>query len=118
MHKKEPQEPPKHTSEHVKSLKISWGCAPSPPLHNPFWEPPLFVLPLGLPNPLGGPGYCSGGSRILKRGACIWSLYLTKLDKAREARQRGVWGHAALEIFLISDLRSFLVPFLGDIARV
>ena len=54
----------------------------------------------------------------MKRGACTWSLYLTKLDKAREARQLGVWEHAALEIFLISDLRSFLVPFLGDIARV
>ena len=64
----------------------------------------------------------SGRSRILKRGVplCNWSLYLAKRNKARKAHplRGGGWGHAPAGKFLISDLRSFLVPFWGEIARV
>ena len=52
MHEKEPQEPPEHTSEHVKSQNF---LGARPPSHNPFCGAPLFVFALGPPNPLGGP---------------------------------------------------------------
>ena len=48
-------------------------------------------------------------------------LYMAKHNKVCEAclLGGGVWGHAPQENFLISDfLRSFLVPFWGEIARV
>ena len=56
MHEKEPQKPPEHTSEHVKSQHFLAAC-PQPPLTQSILWGPTFVFALGPPpNPLGGPG--------------------------------------------------------------
>ena len=64
MHKKEPQEPPEHTSDHVKSQNFLGAC-PQTPSHNPFCGAPIFVFAVGPPNPLGDPGMVAGNeSRV------------------------------------------------------
>ena len=57
MHEKEPQEPPEHTSEHVKSQIFPGGVPPDPPHTVHFIGPHFLYLPWAPPNPLGGPGY-------------------------------------------------------------
>ena len=49
MHEKEPQEPPEHTSEYVKSQNFL-GRAPRPPSHNPFVGPHFLYLPWAPPS--------------------------------------------------------------------
>ena len=51
---KEPQEPPEHTSEHVKSLSFLEVCPQTPTIY--FTGPHLLYLPWApqTPNPLGG----------------------------------------------------------------
>ena len=61
MHEKEPQEPPEHTSEHVK---FPGGGAPIPLSHNPFCGAPLLVFALGPPNPLGSPAHINCGHAL------------------------------------------------------
>ena len=53
MHKKEPEKPSDHTSEHVK---FSGGVPPDPP--HTVWAQ-LFLFALGPHNPLGGPAWKS-----------------------------------------------------------
>ena len=50
MHIKEPQKPPEHTSEHVKS----WRHSPDPLTQSLAWAP-LYIFALGSSNLLGGP---------------------------------------------------------------
>ena len=74
MHKKEPQEPPEHTSEHLKSQNFLGAC-PRPPSHNPFCGAPLFVLALGPPNPLSGP-VCVCVCLCMRACVCMCCVYV------------------------------------------
>ena len=55
MSEKEPQKPPEHTSEQVKSQNFLGACAPDPP-HTIYKRGPTFCICPGPHNPLGGPG--------------------------------------------------------------
>ena len=48
MRKKEPQEPPEHTSEHVKSQNFM-GAHPQIPSHHPYFGAALFVFAMPPP---------------------------------------------------------------------
>ena len=54
MHKKEPQKPPEHASEHVKPQNFLGACPQTPLAQSILWAP-LFVFALGPSHPLGGP---------------------------------------------------------------
>ena len=56
MHEKEHQEPPEHTSEHVKSQNFLGACPQRPLTQSILWGLNFLYLPWG-PNPLGGPDY-------------------------------------------------------------
>ena len=55
MHEKEPQEPPEHTSQHVKSQNFLGVCPQTPLTQAILWGPTFCICP-GPPNPLSGPG--------------------------------------------------------------
>ena len=63
----EPQEPPERTSERVKSEIFLGACSQTPLTQSILWAP-LFVLALGLPNPLSGPGLTKQGFQGLVVG--------------------------------------------------
>ena len=56
MHDEEPQEPPEHTSEHVKSQNFLGACPQTPLVQSILRGSTFFFLlfALGPPNPLGG----------------------------------------------------------------
>ena len=54
MHKKEPQKPPEHTSEHVKRQNFLGACPQTPLAQSILWAP-LFAFALGPSHPLSGP---------------------------------------------------------------
>ena len=70
MHEKEPQESPKHTSEHVKISKFP-GNVPPDPLTQSICGAPIVVFALDLPNPLGGPAYFA---TVVTLGGSEWAL--------------------------------------------
>ena len=56
MHKKEPQKPPEHASEHVKPQNFLGACPQTPLAQSMLWAP-LFVFALGPSHPLSGPAW-------------------------------------------------------------
>jgi len=61
MREKEPQKPPEHTSEHVKSQNFSGASSQTPLAQSIVWAP-LFVFALGPHNPLGSLAYARKGA--------------------------------------------------------
>ena len=87
MHEKEPQEPPEHTSEHVKSQNFLGAC-PQTPRINPFCGAHFLHLPWAPPILSAALLAC-----LVRAGASYFRL--VRPLRVRKCEQgRGVWGHA------------------------
>ena len=67
MHKKEPQEPPEHTSEDVKLQNFLEACPQTPLTQSVLWDPTFCIYP-APPVPLCGPGSTSLLLNLVRTG--------------------------------------------------
>ena len=68
MHKKEPQEPPEHTSEDVKLQNFLEACPQTPLTQSVLWGPTFCIYPAPPPIPLCGPGSTSLLLNLVRTG--------------------------------------------------
>ena len=120
MHKKEPQKPPEHASEHVKPQNFLGACPQTPLAQSILWAL-LFVFALGLSHPLGGPA-CMQNSTLanIDHNCCknlVYSTHMIYQNTEYSPHTFPIFGYAIAFAFRNSGYYNIISLVVHNISR-